>query len=236
MKPRNHATTTHQQQFLNQICQQSSKYDAAFDQVGDSLHAKIFQKLGLKLDKWKMAALTILTLNFANQAHLDKNDIFGDEFLATARAVVEECHQNVERPIKKQRNDRSYGFDSKKAVEMGKDAIDSYLSRFLHSVEDCSRPTCCGYKVIGKLEEDEELFATFTNLSCGVSVRIINDFYLRFFGAKSVHLTTVPLVINWKTKTVRLIDATNAMIIAWGNGRSARRRFLEGVAGSNMVI
>lgn len=218
--------------YLNIISQQSTKYDAAFDQVGDTLQTKIFQQLGLRLDKWKLAALTILTKNFANQAHFDKNDIFGDEFLAIARSLVDECRDILTIEQKPKRNSHSFGLKhaSKKNVYRNKLAVNTHLSNLLRSVEDCSRPTCCGYKVLGKLDQQEELLATFTNLSCGISINIVNDIYLRFFGAKSLHLTTVPLVINWENNTIRLINVTSLTILAWGIGRSARRRFLEVVS------
>lgn len=217
-------------QFMMELTVQATKYTMAFNQVWELLQTKERQ-----LDVWRICALTILTRNFSNMPHQDVNDCHDSTFLKQKQKQVQAIKIRAKRALKKRdKMHKKLSREIDNEIELKKLETEKkqllqtvkFLERKVSSKKQCSTSTTCGYKFNMKLLEDEELFATFTNVSMSKSVLLEDNLYLFFYGAISQHNTTAPMVVNWAKNTVRLLDEDS--ILAWGAGkRGAARTHLE---------
>lgn len=221
---------------MMELTVQATKYTMEFSQLWELLQTK-----GEQHDVWRMCALTILTRNFMNTPHRDKNDVHDSTFFiekhkeigilkSRAKHILKQkdrLHKKHNKQLHKRKSDTAK-VKLQKIVDEKKQVLKAmkYLERKVSNKKQCSTSTTCGYKFNMKLLDDEELFATFTNISMSKSVILEDNLYLFFYGGLSQHNTTAPVIVNWSSNTVRLLEEDS--ILAWGAGKSsAARRHLE---------
>lgn len=222
--------------FLNKLTFQALNYDMAFNQVYHSFQTRVLQCCGKQMGLWHASALTILTKNFSNEPHMDKNDMHGKLFNDLSYYVTDNIRCGVKKICKQARANKKKRDKSKhkpplvdkattaRRADLNSNALNYVVSMGSEEKGFC-RSTTCGYKVIPPKNQDEELFATFTNTSLKKSILLENDVFVYFYGGLSEHCTTKPIVVNWKDMTVR--NLKHECILGWGSGRSAQNVYLR---------
>ena len=143
---------------------------------------------------------------FANQPHVDANDIFSNEF----QQVVNTLMGHLDKSDKNFQNDIEY---IKKLA--------SICNGNLHI------PTVCGYDISCR-NEDEDLTnynAHFVFLGLSVSVRLCPNVYHIFSGGAVSHCTAVPY--NIKNDEVLMYSNGDINVTGWGGGKTPKRQFYD---------
>jgi len=88
--------------------------------------------------------------------------------------------------------------------------------------------TTCGYRIFSRHVTNKIVHAYFMYSSIGIAVSIPTEksCYHTFDGTMGIHQTTVPVTFCPQDDLVRF-DDNDIFIFAWGNGKSARRLWLE---------
>ena len=165
----------------------------------------------------RFAALSIMTcgnsktIGFANVAHKDNDYIDSTGHKAGLKVL-----QSINTECEISRN-HSCHF-----------ALRHIAKKFLFSGK-FSTYTTCGYKTIFDTESNDAsifLRAYFLYNSLGVGIEIPQDksCYHTFDATSSLHQTTVPIIEDAHEVT---FNCSNSFIFAWGNGKSAKRTWLE---------
>ena len=165
----------------------------------------------------RCAALSIMTngntniLGFANTGHTD-NDFIDTHTLQSSLEVLNEFRDEINGSTNIHANH----------------AFQHLQRRFLKN-NNFSTYTTCGYKVLQKFDFNDEknhLRAFFLYNSLGIAIEIPHkqSCYHTFDATSCTHQTTIPILEEEQSIS---FHNENLSIFAWGNGKCAKRVFLE---------
>jgi len=142
--------------------------------------------------------LMILTINFCNTVHTDKNDLYDKDHIA----AVKGAHQG----------------------KPSQDAVNNILQRY----EDAGGfgvATSCGYQFIEKDPASKTKFKqTFCLQGLGLAIELPNFSGITFFGHLFAHNTAIPLIYH-EDGRIQIADKRNGhMVFAWGAGNNEKKK------------
>eukprot|EP00957_Ditylum_brightwellii_P190366 14491413-Ditylum_brightwellii.AAC.1 len=143
------------------------------------------------------SGLTILTFNFSNLLHTDSNDNHGSRFhdlagklIETSTAILKSMRKhikNVKRNMKRLKN------PNKNKSKQG-------FKQTIKGAHD--------HELVVKVAEDgnfnakdEDILSIVNHMCLKKSVRIVNNFFIYFYGNKA-HCKSKPTIVNWRNGTV----------------------------------
>ena len=182
----------------------------------DETQSKPRNKNKKRLYHRRFAALSILTCGnkvlrgFANIGHKD-NDFLDKQFHTCSLKILKAMRYEI-----KQKGNAHL-----------KRAFD-HIRRKYHFQNKFSTMTTCGYRIFSRHVTNKIVHAYFMYSSIGIAVSIPTEksCYHTFDGTMGIHQTTVPVTFCPQDDLVRF-DDNDIFIFAWGNGKSARRLWLE---------
>ena len=161
--------------------------------------------------------LAILTVDFANVHHFDKNDRFHADYQKRWNANIAKIEQVLER----------------KNVS---DFEREYLTYVLRAQKEMdSHPTTCAYANVKAREgenatyvsdSEHEVFTYFVLPASKIAIRLRNRNMLTFFGNKFEHCTALSLVLDKEDGSVSALgcgmDSSGVRVVAWGSNSNPR--------------
>ena len=156
--------------------------------------------------------LALLTVNFFNTSHKDRNDKFDKDHLDWLQFLLDKFYRTAE-------------------MDFYKQYIDRYAERFGVLV---TPDTTCGYQFVSKNGLDVSRFQQFFVLnSLGIVVRLLHRCSINFLGGLVYHSTAVPLLLLPNSRIMIPSQVNGNFVFAWGSssdGGPNYRQFHQQVA------
>lgn len=224
---------------VNELVKFSLDLECQFCPLTDSFSAKAYQSAGHQISKNRFGNINILTfgnqnlIGFANEEHVDNNDWLGrdtdqeaEKLLYSIRDHARKIFENI-KSYKDQTNPECQARLSKyvKISTAFKYILNlGMLGLKRNDIPRYESPTTCGYKFVDERRNPcgFVIYAYFLHPSISIAVQLATDIFHWFRAARHSHHTSVPVLFNKETETIRFHDE-DVMILAWGGGGSEAR-------------